>query len=107
MQNTLLQEVLALVSRAVQEILMHRGATASKPLVESTVLVGGPEAVLDSLGLVMLLVEVERQLEQRFRKSVVLSGGDLLDDDQRSAETIGSLATYITQRLAADVTPGL
>jgi hypothetical protein len=63
---------------------------AEKRFDEGTVLIGSQAAVLDSLGLVLLLVQVEESLDALRGAQTVLV--QRLFAEETSAETVGTLA---------------
>jgi hypothetical protein len=67
-----------------------KGIPEKAPFNESTVVIGSETAVLDSLGAVMLLVQLEEALNT-IRGSATLLVQRLMAEDLQ-AETIGTLA---------------
>jgi len=59
-----------------------------------TALLGG-RSVLDSLGLVRLVLEVEQRLEERFDLSVSLADERAMSQQRSPFRTIGTLAEYV------------
>ncbi|PIX93747.1 MAG: acyl carrier protein [Ignavibacteria bacterium CG_4_10_14_3_um_filter_37_18] len=59
----------------------------------------GKQGVLDSLGLVNLIVSAESEVEDKFGKSLMLTDGTSLPEANSPFRTIGSLAYYITDLL--------
>lgn len=86
-------DILAVVTNAVRTVLKRRGITAE--LHEETVLSGGPASVLDSLGMVMLTVEIEQQLDDHFHGQYRLSPEGLMAAAGSDIETIGSLTDLV------------
>jgi acyl carrier protein len=64
----------------------------------ATVLLG-PESRLDSLGLVSLLVAVERELAERFAVELTLADESALAEEKSPFRTVGSLVDYVLARL--------
>lgn len=89
--------IVGVVTGAVTTILQRRGIQI--PLTEDTVLSGGPTAVLDSLGMVMLTVELEQQIEDRFQGRFRLAPEGLMAASGSDVETIGSLADLVSATL--------
>lgn len=90
-------DVVSIVIRAVKTILQRRGLQSE--ITEQTVLSGGPAAVLDSLGMVMLTVEIEQQIEERFNGSYRLSPEGLMAAASSDVETIGTLSDLVLATL--------
>ena len=74
----------------LRTVCQMKGIPETQPFGESTVLIGAEAAVLDSLGLVMLLVQVEESIDALRGEQTVLVQRLFADDI--SAETVGSLA---------------
>ncbi|MGH2545823.1 MAG: acyl carrier protein [Acidimicrobiales bacterium] len=72
------------------EIDVGRGAEA---------LLFGQDGALDSLGLVMLLVDVEQAVEERLGQSLTLADDAALSQARSPFRSIGSLARYVESRL--------
>ncbi len=87
-------EVAAVVLRSLKALMAARGITPAVPVDEGKPLIGTSDAVLDSLGLVMLIVEIERELERQSGVSVALVSGGILEADS-ALENLGSLADHI------------
>ncbi len=90
-------ELVRVVAERVERVLAaRRRARASPKLDESTTLIGGPSAVLDSLGWVVFVVDLEQELEDRFGPGMELTNAleakGILD-----VVTIGSLVTMIEE----------
>jgi len=93
-------ELLQLVVEAVREIWTLGGRNSSDSLDEQTPLLGRG-AVVDSLGLVQLIVEVEQRLSSQ---GIVLSLTDEKAMSQRASPflTIGSLVAFIEYQARKD-----
>ena len=59
----------------------------------------GPQALLDSLSLVNLIVATEREIEDAFGVSVLLASDRAMSQKRSPFLTIGSLASYIQELL--------
>lgn len=59
----------------------------------------GMQGVLDSLGLVNLIVLTESEVEEKYGKSLMLTDGASLPEENSPFKTIGSLAYYIADLL--------
>lgn len=62
------------IVESVREVLNQQGKPVPEGLGPSTSLAGAENAVLDSLGFVMLLVEVEKAIEKELGVTVALAG---------------------------------
>ncbi|MGQ0639627.1 MAG: hypothetical protein ACT4P6_02490 [Gemmatimonadaceae bacterium] len=58
------EEIAVLVIEQLQRVLVTRGKMVAT-LGEDTMLIGAPEAVLDSLGWVVFVLDLEQELEDR------------------------------------------
>ena len=59
----------------------------------------GEGAILDSLGLVTLIVEVENKIEENFSKTVVLADDRAMSRKNSPFKNVQSLASYISETL--------
>jgi len=73
----------------LRSVCKMKGIVERQTFNESTVLIGSDAAVLDSLGLVLLLVQVEESLDERGSPTVLVQR---LFAEETGAETIGTLA---------------
>jgi len=69
--------------------------------VEDAVLFG-EGGKLDSLGLINLIVAVEEKIENDFRATVTLADDEAMAPENRTFETVGTLANYICKLLEKD-----
>lgn len=60
----------------------------------------GNEAVLDSIGLVTLIVTIERIVDERTGKVITLANEKAFSRENSPFKTLGSLAEYIEELLA-------
>ena len=70
-------------------------------LTEQTVLFG-KDGVLDSMGLVTLIIAVEQGLEDRFGEQVGLADEKAMSQARSPYRSVSSLADYAEQQLAGD-----
>jgi hypothetical protein len=82
------QEVINIVLERLRDVCRIKGIPETKPFGEATVLIGS-EAILDSLGLVLLLVQVEESLNGPTSTPVPFVQSLVTDDLVR--ETVGTL----------------
>ena len=89
----------AVVLESLREVLEFADAHEGQDFDEATVLVG-PEATLDSLGVVSLIVEVEQRLEMEHEVSVTLASDKAMSQRSSPFRTVGVLADYICELAA-------
>ncbi len=90
---------------ALVEVLAQSGITATAALTEDTVIVG-KDAVLDSLGVVSLIVEVEQGLEQKHDVSVTLASDKAMSAKNSPFRTVGVLADHVLETIKEDAAHG-
>lgn len=83
-----------IVLESLQEVLVQGGAAPLEGVSEDTVLVG-PDAVLDSLGVVQLIVEVEQRVEAAHSISVTLANDKAMSQRNSPFRTVGVLADHV------------
>lgn len=88
------ETAVALVVASLHEVLSFSGETPSAELGEQTVLVGDG-AVLDSLGVVALIVEVEQRLEIEHAIAVTLASDRAMSQRNSPFRSVGVLSDYI------------
>ena len=87
------QEIVNAALKCLRSICAMKGIPEKTPFNESTLVIGSETAVLDSLGAVMLLVQLEEALNT-IRGSETLLVQRLLVEDLQ-AETVGTLADRV------------
>lgn len=90
--------IVTLVRDALQELLAQRGAT-DVAIGPDTRLVGS-SAVLDSLGLVTLMVDVEQRVDETMGRSITLASERAMSQKHSPFRTVGALADFIGELLA-------
>ena len=85
---------LNIVYASIQEVFAQTGLEAPAALDEDTVLVG-KDAVLDSLGVVSLIVEVEQRVESEHGASVTLANDKAMSQRNSPFRTVGVLADHV------------
>ncbi len=85
---------LEIVNASLQEVFAQVGNEPAAPITEDTVLVGN-DAVLDSLGVVSLIVEVEQRLESEHSISVVLANDKAMSQRNSPFRTVGVLTDHV------------
>jgi acyl carrier protein len=83
-----------IVIACLREILEQADETMPADVNEETVIVGN-NAVLDSLGVVSLIVEIEGQLEMNHEISVTLASDRAMSQRSSPFRTVGVLADYM------------
>ena len=83
-----------IVLESLKEVFLQGGTDAPATLSEETVLVG-TDAVLDSLGVVQLIVEVEGRVESRHGISVTLANDKAMSARNSPFRTVGVLADHV------------
>ncbi|MFC1484354.1 hypothetical protein ACFL5M_00860 [Candidatus Neomarinimicrobiota bacterium] len=64
-------------------------------------ILSGEGGQLDSLGLINLIVAVEQKMEDEFHSTVILTDIDVLSSTNGPLHTIGSLASYLLEKINA------
>src|SRR5687768_11065956 len=83
-----------IVLESLNEVFAQGGTPPPGALSETTVLVG-TDAVLDSLGVVQLIVEVEQRVEQAHGISVTLASDKAMSQKNSPFRTVGVLADHV------------
>lgn len=83
-----------IVLASLQEVFVQGGLTPPESVTEDTVLVGN-DAVLDSLGVVQLIVEVEQRVEAQHSISVTLANDKAMSARNSPFRTVGVLADHV------------
>jgi acyl carrier protein len=88
-------EIVSIIVERLRDLDPVAQSTPTTDISEKTALFG-PEGILDSLGLVALIVDVEEAIAER--SGVAITLGDDRAVSQRSSpfRTVGSLAEYIS-----------
>jgi acyl carrier protein len=88
------QNAFDIVVLSLQEVFAQTGETPPASITDDTVLVGN-DAVLDSLGVVSLIVEVEQRLEAEHSVSVTLANDKAMSQKNSPFRTVGVLADHV------------
>ena len=83
-----------IVLASLQEVFSQNGTPPPDTVTEETVLVGN-EPVLDSLGVVQLIVEIEQRVEQGHGISVTLANDKAMSQKNSPFRTVGVLADHV------------
>jgi acyl carrier protein len=84
---------LHVVLSSLTELLTQNGETPG--VLDENVVLVGKEAVLDSLGLVSLIVEVEQVLETEHDTSVTLANDRAMSERNSPFRTAGAFADHV------------
>jgi acyl carrier protein len=91
-------EISAMVISSLEEVLvMANGDSPDPATVGEDVYLIGREAVLDSMGLVNLIVEVEQRLEEEYDLVLVLADERAMSQRKSPFRSVRSLTDYICQ----------
>lgn len=88
-------EIRHLVLECLREVLVQADKTPPETLGGSTQLIG-ERAVLDSLGLVKLIVDVEQRLAADHSLSVTLADERAMSQKKSPFRSVGALTDYIS-----------
>lgn len=83
-----------IVLESLNEVFAQVGTPPPANITEDTVLVG-TDAVLDSLGVVQLIVEVEQRVEATHGVSVTLANDKAMSARNSPFRTVGVLADHV------------
>ncbi len=83
-----------IVLASLNEVFAQEGKEPLASITDETVLVG-TDAVLDSLGVVQLIVEVEQRVEQAHGISVTLANDKAMSQRNSPFRTVGVLSDHV------------
>jgi acyl carrier protein len=86
-----------MIDLIVQTVLEFSTSLGDKPVGElgETTQLFGPAGLLDSFGLVSVVLDVEQQVNDRLNRSLALTDDRAMSQKRSPFRTIGSLADYI------------
>lgn len=87
-----------IVSACLKDGLEQAGTPIEK-IDENTVIVG-PDAVLDSIGVVSLIVDIEQRLQMDHDIAVTLASEKAMSQKNSPFRTVGVLSTHIMDSIA-------
>ena len=90
--------LIELVTEGLRSVLAERDEEGP-PDVGESIRLAGPEAVLNSLGLVSLIVELEQTLEEQYGVCLTLADECAMSQRRSPFRTVGSLVDYICHLL--------
>ncbi len=88
--------IIALIRDIVRQYLTELEEKHIPDIVESTALFG-EQAILDSVGLVSVILEVESQLDERHGISVTVANERAMSQSKSPFITVGAVADYVVQ----------
>jgi acyl carrier protein len=86
-------DITRLLLACLRDVLAEKSELPSEPLDESTDLIG-TKSVLDSLGLVQLLADLEQRLQAEHQLSLTLADERALSQKNSPFRSVGALADY-------------
>lgn len=92
----------ALIVKIAQEFTDQNETTISTQLNGETPLFG-PAGIVDSVGLVSIIVALEQAIEDEVGVSISLADEDAMSQHTNPYETIGTLARYADQVIQGEV----
>ena len=96
------KELIALTVKMLQEIDGHQARKIPRDVGSETPLFG-QEGLLDSVGLVTLIVAVEQAIEDTFGVSVSLADEKAMSQQQSPYRTIEALAEYAQRIIQGEI----
>lgn len=96
MEPVTVDALLTLIRKAVGSLVQDGGIQAPKGALD---LLYGEGGFLDSLGLVTVLLEVERLVEERYGVSITLADDRALSSRASPFRSVDSLAAYVHDRV--------
>ncbi len=95
-------KVAELVKTGVKEALaMANGDSADVSAIGEDTYLIGQDALLDSMGLVTLVVDLEQRLEEEYDLTLVLADERAMSQKNSPFRSVGSLADYICRMIEA------
>lgn len=93
-------EAVAVVLDSYRQAIAEAGVEGADEPTEATSLVG-PGSLIDSMGLVSVVLDVEQRLEEQFGVAVSLMNEQALSRRNSPFRTVGSLADYVGETAGA------
>ena len=94
-----MSNMIDLIYEAIDEVNETLGAPIEKK--EETVLFG-KDSILDSMGLVSLIVTIERLIEDKYNRSLTLASEKAFSRSKSPFRTVATLAEFIEELLSED-----
>ncbi len=92
-------KVVSIIVAEAVELNEHREDRIPVEAGINTPLFGGDDGVLNSIGLVTLVVAVEQAVEDEFNTALILANEKAMSMQNSPFQTIGTLADYIVSLL--------
>ncbi len=87
-------QIAAMVLSSLQDVLSQRGGSSKEAIGESTHLIGSG-GLLDSMGLVTLIVDLEQKLEDEYGVSLTLADERAMSQQNSPFRTVRAFADHI------------
>jgi acyl carrier protein len=87
-------EIASIITLSIKNSLLEREETNTKIVDQSTPLIG-VNSILDSLGLVTLLVDLEQKIDGEYGLSVTLADDRALSQKNSPFRTVNTLTDYV------------
>lgn len=94
---------MAVARGALLQALDEVGATTAAEAIDPATPVFGRNALLDSLGLVSMVVELEQRLDERCGLTIVLADERAMSRRSSPFRSLGALVDYIAEQAAVAV----
>ncbi len=88
-----------IVVASLKEVFAQTGSPAPDNIHDDTVLVGN-DAVIDSLGVVSLIVEIEQRVESDYGVSITLANDKAMSARNSPFRTVGVLSDHVVATAA-------
>jgi acyl carrier protein len=89
--------IVDLIIMSAQDVMAMNGVDAEQPKIGEETRLIGHEAILDSLGLVSLVVEVEQHLADDLEVTLILADERAMSQKRSPFRSIGALADYVCE----------
>jgi acyl carrier protein len=90
-----------LVIAGLRDVIAQSDTPPTAEITEATTLIGR-NAVLDSLGIVSLIVDLEQQIEERFGATLSLANDRAMSQKNSPFRSVQTLTDYIVSLLAEE-----
>lgn len=94
------EQILELVIKSVKKIVSEAGTVSVQDITFNTPLYGR-NGVLDSLGLVQLIADLEEEIYQATSKQITIADESAMSMKISPFRSVSSLADYVSTQLAA------
>lgn len=97
-------EVAGIVIASLQEVLTLASREAPAGVIGDETYLIGQGAVLDSLGLVNLILEIEQRLEEEHGLTMILADEKAMSQKNSPFRSVGSLTEYVCRMVEEQAT---